>query len=174
MNKIKWAEKKAYQLLEEHNIDTYPVPIDTIAENLKVRITKESLEDSVSGLLYRTNNVAIIGINSYHSDTRQRFTIAHELGHYIMHEGDSVHVDLKVNFRMKITSTTIDMREIEANAFAAALLMPEKLILKALNEINEDGIDLSNDSNEIKELAKLLNVSQQALLIRLGKLGLVY
>jgi Zn-dependent peptidase ImmA (M78 family) len=90
-----------------------------------------------------------------------------------MHEGDPVHVDLEVNFRMKSSNHSKDMREVEANAFAAALLLPEELIKKALKEI-KNGIDMSSDSKEIQKLAKTFEVSQQALLIRLGKLGLVY
>lgn len=95
-----------------------------------------------------------------------------------MHEGDPVHIDLQVNFRMK-NSLSTDMREVEANAFAAALLMPENLVREAIQEMNE-GIDLScdlNDSEEdskIRELSERFQVSQHSLLIRLGKLGLIY
>ncbi|AZN40401.1 ImmA/IrrE family metallo-endopeptidase [Paenibacillus albus] len=178
MDRIKWAEKKAYSLLEQNNIDTYPVPVEDIAKKLNITIAKDALEDSVSGLLYRTSDNVIIGVNSFHSETRQRFTIAHELGHfYMQHEGDPIHIDSQVNFRMTTSTPNKDIREIEANAFAAALLMPEPLIKKAWNDIS-GSIDLSHDSegnsNEVKKLASIFNVSQQALLVRLSKLGLIY
>src|SRR3954470_4270018 len=69
----------------------------------------------------------IIGINSSHPETRKRFTIAHEMGHLVLHQLDQVHVDKQflVKLRDDISSQAIDPHEIEANAFAAALLMPE-------------------------------------------------
>jgi Zn-dependent peptidase ImmA (M78 family) len=179
MNRVKWAEKKAYKLLENLNIDQIPIPVEEIAKRLDIKISYEPFEGdlSVSGLLYRDNSHTIIGVNSNESDKRQRFTIAHELGHFILHEGDQLHVDhnFKVNFRNSVSSQGSNSNEIEANAFAASLLMPEHLISEAYETTISNGVDPFSDdhSEEVALLAKLFNVSQTAMLIRLGKLGLL-
>jgi Zn-dependent peptidase ImmA (M78 family) len=179
MNRVKRAEKKAYKLLENLNINQIPIPVEEIAKQLDIKISYEPFEGdlSVSGLLYRDNSDTIIGVNSNESDKRQRFTIAHELGHFILHEGDQLHVDhnFKVNFRDNVSSQGTNFNEIEANAFAASLLMPENLVRETYEITISNGVDPFSDdhSEEVALLAKLFNVSQTAMLIRLGKLGLL-
>jgi Zn-dependent peptidase ImmA (M78 family) len=178
MNKVKWAEKKATKILETLNIDQIPIPVEEIAYKLNIKISYEPFEGDLSGLLYRDNLDTIIGVNSNESDKRQRFTIAHELGHFILHEGDQLHVDhnFKVNFRDSISSQGSKLIEIEANAFAASLLMPEALVREAYETAIPNGVDPFSDddhSEEVTLLAKLFNVSKTAMLIRLGKLGLL-
>jgi Zn-dependent peptidase ImmA (M78 family) len=177
MNKIKWAEKKAYKLLDSLNISELPIPVEKIAMQLNITISYEPFDGNMSGLLYRDETHTIIGVNSEESKQRQRFTIAHELGHFILHEGDQIHVDhdFRVNFRDLNSSLAINTNEIEANAFAAALLMPENIVKDTFDNIVSDGVDSFSDNSEeeIAQLARMFNVSQKALLIRLGKLGLL-
>ena len=170
--RLEQVEKKAYKLLDELKFKNAPILVDQIAEKLGIQIVYEPLDGDLSGVLYRDNNDVIIGVNSYHSTNRQRFTIAHEIGHFVLHDGNKMHVDreFRLNFRDIISSLAISREEIEANTFAAALLMPEHLIFKAVTSKEDDGIDIENDSKEIAELADQFKVSQQALLIRLGKL----
>ncbi|MCM3006704.1 ImmA/IrrE family metallo-endopeptidase [Priestia koreensis] len=177
MNRVKWAEKKANNLLESLNINQIPIPVNEIAQKLNIKISYEPFEGDLSGVLYRDNSHTIIGVNSNESDKRQRFTIAHELGHFILHEGEQLHVDhnFKVNFRDSVSSQGAKLAEIEANAFAASLLMPESLVREAYETTILNGVDPFTDdhSEEVDLLAKLFNVSQTAMLIRLGKLGLL-
>ena len=178
MDRIKWAEKKAHQLLGNMGINKAPIAVDELAMNLNIVVSNERLPDDVSGFLYRDDTYALIGVNENHPTSRQRFTLAHELGHYVMHEGDYIDDQFRINFRDITSSTGTKMNEIEANAFAAALLMPEHLVREAVARLN-DGIELlpfsenEDVTEEIPELAKIFDVSHQALLIRLGKLGLL-
>lgn len=178
MNRSKWAEKKAYQLIGKLDIDDFPINVEDITERLNITVIQQPFENNaISGLLYRDGQNVVIGVNSSHPPTRKRFTVAHEIGHYIMHEGNKLHVDndvnFRVNFRLTDNENSHDIQEIEANAFAAALLMPEDLIKKAISEL-EYIVDLSSDyDDQIDHLASLFEVSKQALLIRLGKLGLM-
>ena len=68
---------------------------------------------------------------------RQRFTIAHELGHRALHPGRELILDVpvRVNLRDKTSSMASDIEEIEANAFAATLLMPEQMIRDQLSQL---------------------------------------
>lgn len=177
MNRVKWAEKKAYKLLETLNINQIPIPVEEITQKLNIKISYEPFEGDLSGVLFRDKSDTIIGVNSNESDQRKRFTIAHELGHFVLHEGDQLHVDhnFKTNFRNSISSQGSNFNEIEANAFAASLLMPETLVKEMYETALSNGVDPFTDdhSEEVALLAKLFNVSQTAMLIRLGKLGLL-
>lgn len=97
---------------------------------------------------------------------RQRFTIAHELGHFLLHEGITNHVDrsYRVNFRSAESSQATNVEEIEANYFAASILMP-KHMLDARNA--EEALD--NDAM-VGALAREFHVSRLAMSLRLANL----
>ena len=152
------------------------MPVDDIAESLGVIIQKNTFDGDtdMSGFLFRNKETgrAVIGVNTSHSAQRQRFTIAHELGHLLLHEGDAVHVDRR--FRLKLrnqkSSEGTDQEEKEANLFAAELLMPERFLDEELRDV--PGIDLL-DEDVLRELANRYGVSQQARMFRLNYLGYV-
>jgi len=129
-------------------------------------------KDDLSGCIVRTDGKTIIGINSSHHPNRQRFTLAHEIGHYLLHAGERVIVDhdFRVNLRSKTSNNAFNPEEIEANIFAAELLMPAECLLKDLS--NKD-IDAENDE-AIRELRERYHVSGQALVYRLANLGLLH
>jgi Zn-dependent peptidase ImmA (M78 family) len=79
----------------------------------------------------------VIGVNPAHHLNRQRFTIAHELGHYFLHEGLEEHVDqnFRVEWRNADTSRAVNWQKIQANRFAAELLMPTSFLEDDLNEL---------------------------------------
>ncbi|CAG7650333.1 hypothetical protein PAESOLCIP111_06054 [Paenibacillus solanacearum] len=175
---INKAEKKAEQLLNKLNIHEVPIPVEEIAKNLNIHVQYQPFEGELSGLLFRNEDESevIIGVNSSHSVNRQRFTIAHELGHFLLHKGNEMHVDrgFKLNFRDENSSKAINPEEVEANAFAAALLMPKQFLIEAVQEKLDGEIDLlNNESKQFTEIAEQFKVSQQALFIRLGKIGVI-
>jgi Zn-dependent peptidase ImmA (M78 family) len=174
MRTRKKIEQKANELLKTFKIDEVPIALDKIAEGLNLIIQEEKLEGDLSGVLLRDVDKTIIGVNSAHSENRKRFTIAHEIGHYLLHKGNPVHIDrtFKVNYRDQSSSLANNVEEIEANAFAAALLMPEKLLKQFYNKKLKEGIDFE-DSDELEQIAKDFKVSKQALMIRLFRLGLI-
>jgi Zn-dependent peptidase ImmA (M78 family) len=172
---LRKAETTAYALLNKFDISKPAIPVEDIAEKLEIRVVYESLDETLSGFLYRDkdNKENLICVNEKHTENRKRFTIAHELGHYLLHNGDNTHIDRNfiINFRDSVSSQAINVEEIEANAFAAALLMPEQLLIPTVLEKIKNGIDLVESTKEISLIAKKFGVSPQALCIRLGKLG---
>lgn len=152
-------------LLARANITAPPVPVQQVAEAAGVTIAFTELDDEVSGLLVRRGNAVVIGVAQDQSHVRQRFTIAHELGHLILHEGEEVHVDkvFRVNLRSPASSRAEDIEEIESNAFAAGLLMPEEFIRKDIARLTIDIVD----SGQIEALAERYQVSAQAMTFRL-------
>lgn len=150
---------------------TTPVDVEAIAVQHAVRVVREDFEDSVSGVLVIKDNQGIIGVNTNHHPNRQRFTIAHELGHYLLHPGESgVFMDRSpVFFRDSSSSEGGDQREREANAFAAELLMPREDLTELLEGRH---IDAFNEVS-VRRLSARFGVSAQALTIRLTTLGFV-
>jgi Zn-dependent peptidase ImmA (M78 family) len=137
---------------------------------LTAQVRFSPLDDELSGMIYIKDGVPIIGVNSLHHPHRQRFTIAHELGHLQLHRDmieSEVHVDkdFPVLLRDQNSASGTEKVEIQANDFAAELLMPEALIQQALAGKRFD-ID---DDAPIEELAKKFRVSKQALEYRIRK-----
>lgn len=159
------AQKEARKVLKKLRIRTAPIPVEAIAEMLGARISYMPFEGELAGMLIRSNDDTIIGINSLHHPNRQRFTIAHECGHLILHDGEEIHIDrsFRVNRRDARSSKAIDRHEIEANQFAAELLMPFELMKNDLDL----GFDAENET-ELKELAKKYQVSVQAITHRIS------
>ena len=172
---MKRAEKQAYKVLRDHSISKPPVPVEKIATALGASLSYEPFEDkdAISGMLFRDGSRTVIGINSSHGRTRQRFSIAHELGHLVLHEG-KLFVDKvsRINLRDETSSKAIDREEIEANSFAAALLMPEDLVVSEVAKRLGRSSKIKPDIL-IPELAKTFDVSNEAMDYRLRNLGIL-
>jgi len=165
MNKISLLVKN---LLKKNKLTSIPIDIEKIANSLGVQIKLSKLEDNISGFLYLKNENPVIFVNNIHPVPRQRFTIAHELGHLILNHNGDLFVDKEhVLYRDSRSKEGSLKLEREANRFAAELLMPEEMII---DEIVENEIDL-DDPKKLNDLAKKFKVSTQALTIRLNNLG---
>ena len=164
------ARREAQALLEQHAIKAVPVPVERIAKSLGIRVEYAPLDDELSGLAHIRDDVPIIGINALHAPNRQRFTLAHELGHVRLHHRElerAVHVDRGSLRRDALSAEGVDTIEIEANAFAAELLMPTRLLISALER---HPVDLEDD-RAVAALAKRFRVSDAAMRYRLNSLG---
>lgn len=164
-------ERRAQQILKKFGIKEPPVPIKQVAQELGLNIEPAALGNEVSGILVIQGDKGIIGYNRAHAEVRQRFTIAHELAHYLLHRGERpIFIDRKyaVYLRSGKSSTGEDLQEIQANQMAAALLMPSRQIRAA---VRDTVFDLG-DEEGIRELAEHFAVSTQAMSFRLLNLGL--
>jgi Zn-dependent peptidase ImmA (M78 family) len=166
------AEERAMELLAETNTVQPPVPIEKIAASQGAQITYAAFDGEVSGVLYRESNRVLIAVNSTHAPTRQRFTIAHEVGHLLMHKGRPVVVDRLVRVNMNLRDGTSSKEEIEANAFAAELLMPRKLIASEIDRFLKRTRRVV-PQELVDELAATFRVSPEAMSYRLENLGIL-
>jgi len=163
-------QKMARRILTELKIQGPPVPVREIARKHRARIVRVSGNDvDIDGFLYRNKNEVVIGINQDQASVRQRFTIAHELGHLLLHENNHIRVDrgFRVRLRDHTSGEGADREEMEANRFAAELLMPIDFLR---SDLKNQEFDLADD-NQLRTLAKRYGVSTQALAIRLNGLG---
>lgn len=158
-------ERTAWRILKDNDLACAPVDVDGLADCLGVDVSYESMEDEVSAMLLVEDGEAHIVVNDDHHPNRQRFSAAHELGHYELHTAgeDQLFVD-RAFFRNQASSIGVSRQEIEANAFAAALLMPRKLIEEELPD--DDSADI-----DVFKMAKIFGVSEHAMTIRLINLG---
>lgn len=164
------GEKVASDLLARMPSIALPVPIKSIAAAEGCTVRSTLLEDDLSGMAFIKDEQKFIVYNASHHPNRQRFTIAHELGHHLMDYrmlAHSVHVDRGVLRRDRLSSDGIDDIEIAANAFAASVLMPEHLVRKAC----PSSIDLEND-RVVGQLAQQFAVSHAAFTNRVLNLSL--
>lgn len=163
--------QQAKALLEQLNIHSPPVPVERIAKELNASLRFSPLDDQLSGMVYVKDGQPIIGVNALHHPNRQRFTIAHEIGHLVLHRAEitkEIHVDKGFPMLMRdaVSSAGVHDIEIEANSFAAELLMPASFLIQSLDG---EPIDIDDDG-AVSALAKEYKVSPSAMRFRLGNL----
>ena len=168
------AERAAQELLDRHGVTEPPTPVTELAAAEGILVIREPFQDDgVSGVLLREPDRTMIIVNAANAPVRQRFTIAHEIGHFALHRG-TVYLDgrARVDFRDGLSSMATDQEEIDANAFAAALLMAAGWVRSAFETVVRN--TTINSEDELAEvLAARFGVSRQAMLFRLINLGLV-
>jgi Zn-dependent peptidase ImmA (M78 family) len=144
--------------LEKAELFGTPVDIEGIAEFLGLEISEEIMEDDISGYLEFKDGAWVIGVNSLHHINRRRFTIAHEIAHFILHRDPNRNFVDVVFARRRDDATAMEK---EADDFAAKLLMPAE---KLRAEIN-------NGQTSLQALASLFKVSALAMKYRVQTLG---
>jgi Zn-dependent peptidase ImmA (M78 family) len=139
-----------------------PVPLDVegVVKALGIDIRKEDLKDDLSGVLRKSPESSKweMLINAKHHPNRQRYTMAHELGHYCLHRHIQIEFEDKIFFR----GGESNKEEMQANSFASEVLMPDSDFRKMVH----DG------KNKIDDLAQEFGVSTLALRIRAKNLGM--
>ncbi len=78
-------EELTLSILNKLEVTQIPIPIKLVAEKWGLQIRPYDLGANVSGVLFLRSGLGIIGYNPSEPPVRQRFTIAHELGHYELH-----------------------------------------------------------------------------------------
>ncbi len=135
-------------------VQTIPIARDLGLEVFRVR----GWPDSVSAMIKRDGKSPSgysIYVNADHAETRRRFSIAHEIGHFVLHEdriGDGITDDGL--YRSKLGGPL----EAQANRFASNLLVPQHLLQAAL----------ATGISTVEDLAEHFQISRSSMSIRLG------
>ncbi|WP_336969237.1 ImmA/IrrE family metallo-endopeptidase [Brevundimonas aurantiaca] len=145
------------------HMNEVPVRVGALAEELGLRVFRSVLPPNVSGMIKPSDDeqgVYDIRINKFESPERQRFTLAHEIAHFLLHKTDiRAGVIDNIMYRSQLTSR----KEAEANRMAADIVMPSAAVSAALKRaggvVNDDTVD---------RLAAQFRVSVPAMKIRLG------
>jgi len=159
-------ESRAEAILRTHGLTQAPIDPVVVAKNLGIQVFSADFnddDDTCGSIEMPPDGPARLYFNRRHPTTRQRFTVAHEIGHGMFHRDHGQFVDSELNlFRVgDDSSATPEKRrmEIQANKFAAALLMPRSLVSEA-RKVTKD----------IRRLAELFGVSREAMGFRLASL----
>jgi Zn-dependent peptidase ImmA (M78 family) len=163
---------KLNELLTADCYQGYELQLDKLAKKLSLSIFDATFFDpNLSGAIYRDEKTGNFNIyaNSQHPITRKRFTIAHEIGHYISAICGSYSKDQLFNNSEGFEDYAVSYRhdgikseaETEANQIAAEMLMPQEHVKKFV----EDGMS-------VEKMAEIFFVSQQAIAIRINSLGI--
>ena len=161
-------EKVATDTLHQHGLHSIPVDPIALANRLGIKVNNAKFsEPSLAALLSKRGSNVWILLDEAGHPHRKRFSIAHELGHHFLHlrtDGEMIDHDadlFRVSEYDSVEITQERLKEIEANQFAAALLMPERLIRQSWQ-----------DRPSISKLARLFQVSEEAMGYRIASLGL--
>jgi Zn-dependent peptidase ImmA (M78 family) len=160
------ARDAARDILAGAAVKSIPVPVERLVKMRGITLQYAPLGDELSGMAYIRDGLRIIGVNALHHPNRQRFSVAHELAHHVLHVqviSEAVHVD-RILHRDRISAQGTDPLEVEANAFAAELLMPEAFLAAA---IGAAGLDMDDD-DAVNALARKFKVSGSAMRNRLS------
>jgi Zn-dependent peptidase ImmA (M78 family) len=164
MIRSRLAREKAANILSMYQINETPIDVEFIAKQLGFEVHPFSFPDEISAAIKTIGSLKVIGINDKHPKTRQRFSIAHELGHYLSgHEEFDEDKRAFVDPSKKFLNPQFRQEE-EADEFAAELLMPETLLTQ----------DVLANHLDLPELAKKYEVSEQAMTIQLVNLKLPF
>lgn len=153
-------EKLTSNILLNNDLYKIPVNILKIAKANDITVFTADLEKKILGAIRydKQNKKYTILLNEKQSYEQQRFTLAHELGHFFLHkqilESEELHVDIMYKIENE--------QEAEVDYFAGALLM-NKLLLEKMYEKNQS----------IRELAEMFEVSVSVMTIRLDTIGLI-
>jgi len=157
-------EALAEELLKNHKLHAPPIDVFSLAEQIGISIDQGPMGDNVSGAIhFEGENQAAVALNTTESQQRQRFTLAHEIGHFLMHRDRDLYIDSH-DMLFRRLEVPANAKERDANVFAAALLMP-KTLLEAEGKVSAQ--------DDVARLAKKYKVSVPAMSYRLLNLGLV-
>ncbi|MEO0996944.1 MAG: ImmA/IrrE family metallo-endopeptidase [Pseudomonadota bacterium] len=156
---MKTPSEAAKEFLSKYWDGTLPVQPKAIAEKVGIEVIPDPdlAKDGLSGKFEYVDGKPVIRYNPSEPEVRQRFTIAHEFGHFALdHRG--VFRDPTKNFSL----SNYDPKEVAANKFAAECLMPAPNVRSLV----------LNGSVHLNDLASEFNVSEVAMRHRLSNLGL--
>ncbi|WP_313644868.1 ImmA/IrrE family metallo-endopeptidase [Pseudomonas sp.] len=157
------AYAKASQVLQELWRGYLPIDPEQFAQRMGARIVYDDqlARDGMSGSFEFDHFGPLIKVSPYDPAVRQRYTIAHEIAHWLLGHvkpGEYAHRDPSDPYAV------VDPREIEANRFAAQLLMPEHVVRHMANQVPP------NRRREV--LAQQFFVSEAAMGYRLQNLNI--
>jgi Zn-dependent peptidase ImmA (M78 family) len=135
-----YIREKAIELIEKNNITEPPIDVKKIASSLGLEIMEMSNDLWFYGMLSRYEDNFYIILNKLMPETRKRYAIAHEIGHFQLHGHD---LDYQ-------RSTDDDYRHREADVFAEELCIPTEMLRRIAPDV----------MNNHKILAQMFNVSE--------------
>lgn len=157
--RAQFIRKMAAKVLKDSKITEPPVDLRTIVQAHEIEYCEMTdFPDTVDALIIQDGAKVYAAINARQHLHRQRFSLAHELGHYFLHRGGGLEELVTIDNPPSegAEQPGKDANEVEADLFAGELLVPLGM-LKA------------HAGRHIPELAKLFLVSEQVISIAISR-----
>jgi Zn-dependent peptidase ImmA (M78 family) len=163
------ADKAARLLTEGLNLFSLPVDPEKVAGELGAIVVLQPADSELSGMLLRREGQTVIGLNPGMEKPRQRFALAHLVGHLHLHRSRELILDTADRYSHgNLPSMPTDREEAEANRFAAALLAPESVVRRMAVEA-----DFTTAAQLVDLLAPRFGLTEAAMAYRLMSLGVI-
>lgn len=146
------------RMMADAGLGGIPVDVARVAALLGLYVQYEQMSDEMSGYLENREGRWVVGVNSLHAGVRQRFTIAHEIAHFVLHRKDQGTFRDVIFMRRSLNANAMER---QADSFAAELLMPEVSVVA----------DIRGGLVNVHLLAGRYHVSALAMKYRLQNLG---
>lgn len=150
------------EIVEKH-LQNVPVKLGAIAKEFGIDVKLSSLPLNISGQISKTPTGYEIKINRHESRQRQRFTLAHEIAHFLIHREVIDRLGGTLSDNVLYRSGAPENIEFEANRLASQIVMPESALRSASQKY---GDDISESVVEL--LAEQFGVSKAAMEIRMA------
>ncbi|MCT2399324.1 ImmA/IrrE family metallo-endopeptidase [Novosphingobium mangrovi (ex Huang et al. 2023)] len=145
-----------------HLLGQFPVKVGEIARALGISVISKTLQSEISGLIKLSGGQFQIEVNNTDLPVRQRFTVCHEISHYLLHR-DQIDAD-GITDNILYRSRLSNRQEAQANKLAAAILLPWNLVL----EWHNSTFDTPPRQDTVEEIAKAFKASRLAVGFRFG------
>lgn len=163
------ADKAARVLAEDLELFSLPVDPEKAARELGALVVHQPVDSELSGMLLRREDQVVIGLNPSVDKPRQRFALAHLVGHLHLHRRRELILDTVARYSHgNLPSMPTDREEVEANRFAAALLAPENIVRRMAAEA-----DFRTAAQLVDLLAPRFGLTKTAMAYRLMSLGII-
>jgi Zn-dependent peptidase ImmA (M78 family) len=163
------ADAEARSLVAEYGLTVPPIDPEQVAAGLGAIVVRQPGAAELSGMLLRRDGQTVIGVNADMDPARQRFSLAHLVGHLHLHARRPLLLDTAARYSHgMLASMPTDREEAEANRFAAALVAPEGVVRWMAAEA---------DARTAEQLVDLLTprfgLTRTAMAYRLISLGVI-
>lgn len=163
------ADATARDFVDRYGLKEVPVDPEAVARELGAVVVRQSSPEELSGMLLRRNDHIVIGLNSEREPARQRFALAHLVGHLHLHRSRNLILDTVARYSHgNLPSMPTDREEAEANRFAGALLVPESTVRRMAQEA-----DSRTAAQFVDILAPRFGVTASVMSYRLMNLGII-
>ncbi len=148
----------------ERHMGEVPVKLGVMARELGIQVKLSTMKPGQSGQIMRDENGQyVIRINRHESRERQRFTLAHEVAHFLLHRKEIDRLEGGIVDNVLYRSGASEQKEYEANRLAADLIMPHDAVREQLDALGAPASD-----EIIDRLAEIFQVSRAAMEVRLS------
>ena len=163
MTAREWRKMRAEErTIVERYIWEVPVRLGAMAQELGLKVKLSTMKPGISGMIVKVEGEYIVKVNRHETRERQRYTLAHEISHFLLHRRTIDESNVGIVDNVLYRSGAPEQLEYEANRLAADIVMPNALVTETFASL---GTLVSEEV--VDHMARIFQVSKVAMEIRL-------